>query len=379
MTVSAEQIKAAQAKGLINVDSLAAACQRYKFPFYLGCTILDKETDGRNIFGHDKGGAFSDPTGANIEVTEERYREFRRLIDSGQTSNGVGPMQITWRGYFPVMESQGLKPWVPADNILFGISILSGSLTRGLEQGLSIEKAFWNTAKAYNGNDSYADDAAVKARTWAATVGSADMEVGGLEINSKMHANARHVTEEVLDHFPAIKQIWTYATFPDHSNCRCTDYMVTIAGLARAEQVKLGDAIAAYLIRNADRVGLNWLIWNRRIYRHQNTDRGHGWADYTGPKPHTDHVHMEVDDRTYQPPLEEDPMAGLTAKEIAVAIVEELNADKYGDAGSTEPDPKNGKWRFFTFLTLGYNRIVEIRDQTKAIRAAIEKLAPPTT
>ncbi len=177
MTVSPAQIIAAQAKGLINVVPLAEACDKYKFPFHLGCVILDKETDGKNIFGHDKGGAFSDPDGKDIEVTEGRYREFRRLIDSGMTSNGVGPMQITWKGYFPVMESQGLKPWVPADNIMFGISILSASLTRGLEQGLTLEKAFWNTAKSYNGNASYADDAVVKARTWAATVGSSDMTV----------------------------------------------------------------------------------------------------------------------------------------------------------------------------------------------------------
>jgi hypothetical protein len=177
VTVSAVQIIAAQAKGLINVTGLAKACDTLKFPFYLAATILDKETDGRNIFGHDKGGAFSDPTGANIEVTEERYREFRRLIDGGMTSNGVGPMQITWKGYFPVMEADGLKPWIPADNILFGVSILAASLKVGLDQGLTLEKAFWNTAKSYNGNASYADDAVTRARTWAVTVGTSDMEV----------------------------------------------------------------------------------------------------------------------------------------------------------------------------------------------------------
>jgi hypothetical protein len=201
-----------------------------------------------------------------------------------------------------------------------------------------------------------------------------------LEISSKMHSNARHVTEEVLGEFRAVQQIWTHADFPDHNNDRCTDFMITIASLTRDQQVKLGNAIAAYLIRNADRIGLNWLVWNRRIYRHQNTNRGHGWDDYTGPKPHTDHVHMEVDDRTYKPPPEEDPLAGLTAGEIARAIVAELNADKYADAGSTDPDPKNVKWRFFTFFTLSYNRLVDIlgvakenRDLQKQILAELKK------
>jgi hypothetical protein len=172
VTVSPEQILAAQAKGLINVVPLAKACDRYGFPFYLACVILEKETRGQNVFGHDKGGAMY---GAG-EVTEAKYREFRRLIDSGQTSQGVGPMQITWKGYFPVMEADGLKPWLPADNILFGVGILSRSLQRGLEQGLSLEKAFWLAAKSYNGNASYADDAVAKAKVWLAAVGDDDMK-----------------------------------------------------------------------------------------------------------------------------------------------------------------------------------------------------------
>jgi hypothetical protein len=192
MTVSAAQIKAAEAKGLINVAALARACDAYDFPFFLACTILQKETGGANVFGHDKGGAMY---GAG-EVTEAKYREFRRLIDSGQTSNGVGPMQITWKGYFPVMEADGLKPWLAADNILFGVGILSRSLKRGLEQGLTLEKAFWQAAKSYNGNASYADDAIIKARTWAATVGTSDMETTPPEDGDM--PTAKEIADELL-------------------------------------------------------------------------------------------------------------------------------------------------------------------------------------
>jgi hypothetical protein len=139
-------------------------------------------------------------------------------------------------------------------------------------------------------------------------------EIGkdGLAISSHMHDNARKVTVEILKKFPKVVQIWTYATFPDHSNGRCTDYMITIKGMTRDDQVKLGNAIANYAIKNAKRIGLNWLIWNRRIYRYQNTDKGHGWAAYHGPKPHTDHVHIEVMDKKYEAPPAPKPLPKVT-------------------------------------------------------------------
>lgn len=168
MSVTAAQIATAKQNGLINVEALAAACDRHRVPFYLACTILDKETDGRNIFGHDRGGALSDPNGRNIEVTRGRYRKFRRMIRAGHTSNGVGPMQITWKGFFPDMEGQGLKPWVPADNILYGVSVIAHTW--------SATKSVFKTAKAYNGGDAYAQDAKRLAKTWLLRVGDDDVK-----------------------------------------------------------------------------------------------------------------------------------------------------------------------------------------------------------
>ena len=155
MTVSSSQIVKASTR-LINVQALAVACDRHRLPFYLGCTILEMETAGRNIFGHDRGGALADPDGKNIEVTEARFKKFLDLIRSGHTSNGVGPMQITFPGFFPQMEQQQLKAWVPADNIMFGVSILAKTWTASQ----SVRK----TAKAYNGGDSYAATAVERAK-----------------------------------------------------------------------------------------------------------------------------------------------------------------------------------------------------------------------
>jgi len=393
MAVSAEQIAKAKAKGLINVEALAVACDKFKFPFYLACTIMERETGGQNIFGHDAGGSFSGPITVKIAVTEERYKTFLVQLAAGKASNGVGPMQLTYRGYHlgpQSLTSRGFKAWVPAGNILYGVEILSKSLKTQLATGLPLAKAFWNVAKIYNAGKldgpagvDYANGAAASAKTWAATVGTADLEVtpvSGLAISSKMHANARGVTKEVLGRFPAIKQIWTHADFPDHNNDRCTDFMVTGLGLTRAQEVAFGDAIAGYLIKNADRIGLNWLIWNRRIYRHQNTDRGHGWADYTGPKPHTDHVHQEVDDRTYKPPEDDMP----TAKEIIDELIKRgpqvgaaiakgyLSADDIIPAGKDETNAANTHQVPATFITGDHDLLVDIRE-------ALKNLAPPTT
>lgn len=176
MTVTAVQIAQAKKHGLINVEALAKACDSYRIPFYFACTILDKETDGRNIFGHDKGGAFSGPSSVNIEVTEARFKEFKRLVlpnfpktTGGKTSNGVGPMQITWKGYFPDAEKQGFKLWIPADNIMFGVQILARNWRAN---GGSIYK----TAKAYNGGAAYGTHAVLLAKTWKKRVGTADLE-----------------------------------------------------------------------------------------------------------------------------------------------------------------------------------------------------------
>lgn len=165
MTVSSSQIANASLR-LVNVQALAAACDRHHLPFYLGCTILEKETGGRNIFGHDRGGAFADPDGKTIDVTETRFKKFLELIHSGQAANGVGPMQITFPGFFPQMEQQHLKAWVPADNIMFGVSILAKTW--------ATTKSVRKTAKAYNGGDSYAADAVKRAKAWRTRVGESD-------------------------------------------------------------------------------------------------------------------------------------------------------------------------------------------------------------
>lgn len=178
MITDQQIVKAVDEGSMANVDVLAHWCDQAGFPFFLGLAILWKESKGQNVYGHDAGGAlsgFPDPPDQN------NFRVFRWLIDvAKQTSNGVGPMQITYRGYFPQMDQAGLKPWVAADNIRFGIvNILMPSfLTQRKTQ--SDRKAFWamanqyNTGKATTTPSPYADDALVQADRWAGIVGTGD-------------------------------------------------------------------------------------------------------------------------------------------------------------------------------------------------------------
>lgn len=53
--------------------------------------------------------------------------------------------------------------------------------------------------------------------------------------------------------------------------------------------VSKGNLVANWVIANAARLSVTYVIWNRRIYDVRN---GKGWQPYTGPSPHTDHVHV---------------------------------------------------------------------------------------
>jgi len=82
----------------------------------------------------------------------------------------------------------------------------------------------------------------------------------------------------------------------EHGEGRALDWMVdgrTSSGLA------LGNAITRWLAAPdsqgrpgamARRFGINYIIWNRQMWRAY--DPGRGWAPYSGVSPHTDHIHL---------------------------------------------------------------------------------------
>lgn len=166
-TVRPERVEAARRFGLANIDAAAVAAREAGLPFWAACALLEKESGGRNVFGHDSGGALAGFPG---EVSRGAWEVFRWLvIEKGQTSNGVGPCQITYAGarnadgtrdggHFRVMEERGLRPWVPHDNMVYGFDLLARE---------------WDTAgtwakagEAYNGAAEYGRDLVAKINAW---------------------------------------------------------------------------------------------------------------------------------------------------------------------------------------------------------------------
>jgi hypothetical protein len=173
VTVSAEQISKAKAAGLQNVDTAAKVADEVTdIIFYQLCALLEKESNGRNVYGHDAGGALSGFPGA---VNKENFAVFRWLVfTKGQTSNGVGPMQLTYKGFFTDMEADGLKPWDVHDNILYGGKLWTGYYRVARAAGLTVSEAIKNAGLRYNGSSAYGERLLVIMNKWRDLVGISD-------------------------------------------------------------------------------------------------------------------------------------------------------------------------------------------------------------
>jgi hypothetical protein len=171
MTVTAHQIAVAKDTGLSNVEAIAAAANKTKCPFYLALAMIERESNGKNIYGHDKGGALA---GFPLEVNEGNYRVFKWMIDSGYTSNGVGPAQLTYKGFFDAMEGRGQKPWVAAESTTYGVQLLFGYYKQARADGLGIHDSIKKAGTRYNGAAAYGDGLLKGALKWKERVGNAD-------------------------------------------------------------------------------------------------------------------------------------------------------------------------------------------------------------
>jgi hypothetical protein len=174
MTVTAEQIKIAKDHGMREVDLIARCCNETGVRFYIALAMLEKETGTcRNVYGHDAGGALSGFPGA---VNKDNYAVFRWLIfTKGQTSNGVGPSQLTFKGFFTDMEGKGLKPYDIHDNISYGIKLIYSYYRDGRDRlNKSVTESLRYAGTRYNGASAYGDRFLDVALKWKERAGSAD-------------------------------------------------------------------------------------------------------------------------------------------------------------------------------------------------------------
>lgn len=109
--------------GFQNSDSIVRAANDTGLPLGIAVALIAKESNGANVYGHDAGGALS----GGGEVTQDNFtNQFMPLIRAGHTSNGVGPTQITYPGYFT--QNPDLAWWDPYTNMCFGFNLMLGYL-----------------------------------------------------------------------------------------------------------------------------------------------------------------------------------------------------------------------------------------------------------
>jgi peptidoglycan DL-endopeptidase CwlO len=78
----------------------------------------------------------------------------------------------------------------------------------------------------------------------------------------------------------------------EHPKGRACDWSLQNRGFspAKSQDQKLyGNNLAAFLIRNADRLGILYVIWYKQFW-----SPATGWKSYSGASDHTDHVHMSL-------------------------------------------------------------------------------------
>jgi hypothetical protein len=106
--------------------------------------------------------------------------------------------------------------------------------------------------------------------------------------------------------FPQISSIQGYACRANtaspskmslHGTGRALDIFIPMSG-GSADNTK-GDAVANYLVTHAEELQIQYIIWDRTQWRANGTND----RVYTGPVPHTDHIHVEITNEA----------AGLTA------------------------------------------------------------------
>lgn len=128
----------------------------------LACLWMETGEYGANIFGHDAGGAYC---GAG-EVTEEKFRDFYAQISAGATSNGVGPLQVTYPGYF--LNDPDRAWWDPQASSEVACGILRDLIASEGDDYESLRRvgSRFNSGSAYGSYEQYGVRFSDYCRSW---------------------------------------------------------------------------------------------------------------------------------------------------------------------------------------------------------------------
>lgn len=108
----------------------------------------------------------------------------------------------------------------------------------------------------------------------------------------------------LAEYFPQAHAIGGYScrpivgdpdTMSVHATGRALDIMIYPVGYPDGAEAdnEMGDPIANWFIENAERIGVQQIIWDRWLWRAEDAP-GEKDRAYTGEHPHNDHVHVEL-------------------------------------------------------------------------------------
>lgn len=169
------------AGGLVNADLIVQAAGATGVPLAILAAMVQKESGGQNIYGRDGKGTASPGVYANdypLQVTKENFTEFRAAVLAGQKSNGVGPSQITYPGYWKQYPDYPF--WDVLANLKFGATLLMDLL-----DGDTSDASISSAGAHYNGGTNpnakalaYGADLLAQTKIWRARLAGAS-ELGG--------------------------------------------------------------------------------------------------------------------------------------------------------------------------------------------------------
>lgn len=115
--------------------------------------------------------------------------------------------------------------------------------------------------------------------------------------SGKLKTGADRLGDYLDEQFSAISSVGGYACRQNtanrakmsvHGTGRALD--IFIPKMGRNANNGKGDAVANWLVMNADKIGVQLVIWDRTVWQ----ANGRGDKQYTGPHPHDDHLHVEL-------------------------------------------------------------------------------------
>jgi hypothetical protein len=103
-----------------------------KLPLSYALALLEKESGGQNVYGHD---GVRNPAPKGGRVTQANYAKYKRDRKAGLGMQGVGPTQLTWYEFQDHADRIG-GCWRPYPNMVVGFALLGSHIKRlGKEKG----------------------------------------------------------------------------------------------------------------------------------------------------------------------------------------------------------------------------------------------------